>query len=95
MPGPRESAGISGDTAIVPPMSDRHFRPGDVRRVGDADGEPMQDRLSRRTCGLVCFALFFSFIGTLLMAGGLFTRPAALEPERFTSRGKAPQGRAP
>jgi ABC-type transport system involved in cytochrome c biogenesis permease subunit len=40
------------------------------RRGLDADGERMQDRLYRMTYGVVCFALFFSFIGTVL--GGLW-----------------------
>ncbi|MFM9058174.1 MAG: cytochrome c biogenesis protein CcsA [Planctomycetaceae bacterium] len=40
------------------------------RRGLDAEGERVQDRLSRMTYGVVCFALFFSFIGTVL--GGLW-----------------------
>ncbi len=40
------------------------------RRGLDAAGERVQDRLARMTYGVVCFALFFSFIGTVL--GGLW-----------------------
>jgi ABC-type transport system involved in cytochrome c biogenesis permease subunit len=38
--------------------------------VADAGGRQLQDRLYRMTYGVVCFALFFSFIGTVL--GGLW-----------------------
>ena len=40
------------------------------RAPGDPDVRDVQDRLHRMTYGVVCFALFFSFIGTVL--GGLW-----------------------
>ncbi len=41
-----------------------------VGRADDAAHRKVQDRLARMTYGVVCFALFFSFIGTVL--GGLW-----------------------
>jgi ABC-type transport system involved in cytochrome c biogenesis permease subunit len=58
-------AGMLGTCAIV------HRIWTHVGRRGDADAaRQVQDRLYRMTYGVVCFALFFSFIGTVL--GGLW-----------------------
>jgi ABC-type transport system involved in cytochrome c biogenesis permease subunit len=59
-------AGLLGTCSIVPLIWRRVAgRPRD-----DAAGRDLQDRLHRMTYGVVCFALFFSFIGTVL--GGLW-----------------------
>jgi ABC-type transport system involved in cytochrome c biogenesis permease subunit len=59
-------AGLLGTCAIVHGIWTRH-----LRRHADAEGaKAVQDRLYRMTYGVVCFALFFSFIGTVL--GGLW-----------------------
>jgi ABC-type transport system involved in cytochrome c biogenesis permease subunit len=59
-------AGLLGTCAIVHAIWTRY-----VRRPADAAvAKGVQDRLYRMTYGVVCFALFFSFIGTVL--GGLW-----------------------
>ena len=61
-------AGLLGTCAIVHQIWTRK-----ARDVGGAAAEAVkqvQDRLYRMTYGVVCFALFFSFIGTVL--GGLW-----------------------
>jgi ABC-type transport system involved in cytochrome c biogenesis permease subunit len=58
-------AGLLGTCAIVHRAWTERVRPDDATRVA-----AVQDRLYRMTYGVVCFALFFSFIGTVL--GGLW-----------------------
>ena len=58
-------AGMLGTCAIVHLLWSRFFDQADV-----AANRQVQDRLYRMTYGVVCFALFFSFIGTVL--GGLW-----------------------
>jgi ABC-type transport system involved in cytochrome c biogenesis permease subunit len=59
-------AGMLGTCSIVHGLWTRLMgRPAD-----DAAARDVQDRLHRMTYGVVCFALFFSFIGTVL--GGLW-----------------------
>jgi ABC-type transport system involved in cytochrome c biogenesis permease subunit len=59
-------AGMLGTCSIVHGLWSRFTgRPAD-----DAAAREVQDRLHRMTYGVVCFALFFSFIGTVL--GGLW-----------------------
>ena len=60
-------AGLLGTCALVHRMWVRRLKPTqqDAKTAGR-----VQDRLYRMTYGVVCFALFFSFIGTVL--GGLW-----------------------
>jgi ABC-type transport system involved in cytochrome c biogenesis permease subunit len=59
-------AGLLGTCSIVHSLHARLTG----RPPGDARYRDVQDRLFRMTYGVVCFALFFSFIGTVL--GGLW-----------------------
>jgi len=59
-------AGLLGTCAIVHRIWVERIRPG----LAGATAANVQDRLYRMSYGVVCFALFFSFIGTVL--GGLW-----------------------
>jgi ABC-type transport system involved in cytochrome c biogenesis permease subunit len=61
-------AGLLGTCAIVHRVWNRWFAADDSEQ--EARSRAVQDRLYRMTYGVVCFALFFSFIGTVL--GGLW-----------------------
>jgi ABC-type transport system involved in cytochrome c biogenesis permease subunit len=61
-------AGLLGTFAIVHRIWSRYARREGAGAIKAA--QEVQDRLYRMTYGVVCFALFFSFIGTVL--GGLW-----------------------